>query len=552
MALIFVLSTGTAPAATQENAEEPNVEYQLRPVPEDNAAIDVALSFSLRKGGKALLQAEWESSNELGGEAEPQVEFAPPTDPGYTIEPFIPPGLDSNAARDSGSIAFAPRKTWVVKASEDARYTLKYRVVLQGLDQPRGGSETAQVFQSPRAVTDSDLTVFKASDVLICPRKDLDGKTFSKTYRVGFDVENDDKVLVPWAADGKSKTSYIAGSESELLENFITWGRLELVNDRVKDTEVTVGFSADYEDQEQSERKLYVESLAGMLDDYRRTLGERPGLERLTVTACGAHRFGLEAPAAAALLDSVLLFHGGKSLNGAAAIAASAGLFNLWNGRSLVAKPGGEAEWFQSGLELFYPQRVAAVAGLVDSKDAYRDFSRVYESYLSDPRAGETPLASADADSDSFFATKGAAVTAAMSKRLQEESSPAKDIDWLLGELAEKFDHFKGGDYTLVDMAELLEDATDTSWDRFFERYVRGTGPVLASQFSATDLFGSNTTFGRVLNTGSGSGRNWIYLLVAVVLILMIPLIFSAYVRRAVKLDLSMPKILPDDEDEEE
>jgi hypothetical protein len=36
---------------------------------------------------------------------------------------------------------------------------------------------------------------------------------------------------------------------------------------------------------------------------------------------------------------------------------------------------------------------------------------------------------------------------------------------------------------------------------------------------------------------------------VALVVILLVPIVFSPYIRRAVKLDLSMPKILPDDDE---
>ncbi|MBU4240548.1 MAG: hypothetical protein KKE43_03510, partial [Actinobacteria bacterium] len=45
---------------------------------------------------------------------------------------------------------------------------------------------------------------------------------------------------------------------------------------------------------------------------------------------------------------------------------------------------------------------------------------------------------------------------------------------------------------------------------------------------------------------------SWIYLLVAAAVILMIPVIFSAYVKRSINLDVRMPKILPDDDEEDD
>src|SRR5450756_3091147 len=76
-----------------------------------------------------------------------------------------------------------------------------------------------------------------------------------------------------------------------------------------------------------------------------------------------------------------------------------------------------------------------------------------------------------------------------------------KDIDWLLGELAKKFDHFQGATYTMVDITELLEGATGKSWDRFFDERLNGTELLPPSEFSTSDLFGieSNGAGGKKL-----------------------------------------------------
>ena len=278
----------------------------------------------------------------------------------------------------------------------------------------------------------------------------------------------------------------------------------------------------------------------------------RDGLKALSVVLCGESRFGLKRPASGTLLDSVVLCDGGNTLEGNGAAAAADGFFELWDRWSLVPKPGGEAEWFQAGLPLFYPMRVAAQAGLMDSRQANEEFSRVYRAYLTDPESMEVSLVEAvkDPQGRALLARKGAAVCASLSQRLQEDSQgSAKDIDWLLSQMTKKYDAFAEKEYTLVDISELLEGATGISWDRYFEGRVRGTQAVLSSEFSATGLFGSSSGFGGGVVVGKGSGKSWIYLLVAMFIILMIPVIFGAYVRRAVKLDLTMPKILPDDDD---
>ena len=64
---------------------------------------------------------------------------------------------------------------------------------------------------------------------------------------------------------------------------------------------------------------------------------------------------------------------------------------------------------------------------------------------------------------------------------------------------------------------------------------------------------GTRSTFGRDRNAlvvGKGSGKSWIYLAIAIVIIMLVPIVFNTYVKRAVSLDLSMPKILPDDDDD--
>jgi hypothetical protein len=102
-------------------------------------------------------------------------------------------------------------------------------------------------------------------------------------------------------------------------------------------------------------------------------------------------------------------------------------------------------------------------------------------------------------------------------------------------------------------MSAILEKGTNTSWDAFFHDSVSGTSLILASTFSTTDQFGTGATVGGAKKlTGKGSGKNWIYLVIAILIILSIPIIFSTYIRRSVKLDVSMPKILPDDDDDED
>lgn len=501
----------------------------------DPGAVEVSLNFTLKQGEKALLAPPAAGGGTDSKVSGPQVELVPLRDPAYKIE----------AASPSGS-------GWVLTAIEGGDMPVDYRVTFGDVNSAGGNSEATGGAVAPRAISEPDLKVFRASDVLMCPRRPSEGRPVADDFKVVIELESGEKALVPWEPLGGSGKSFRVDTEKGLLENFITWGRLALVDVNSRGVEITTGFSGDYSKQKAAQRKAYTNALLTLHGDLDKTLGERAGRRRLSILMCGAKRFGLDGPGHETQLDSVVVFDDARELEGRGAAAAAGGLFDLWNRYSLVPKPGGESRWFQEGLGLFYPLRVAAIAGLMDSSKAYEEFSRIYRSYLSDLLAPTTSLIEAESvpEAQPLLANKGAAVVASIARKLPAESQgKVKDIDWLLGELIRRHDGFKGKKYTLVDISELLEGATGKSWDRYFAGRVRGTQSVLTSEFSVTDLFGNSTGFGKGLVVGKGSGAKWIYLLIAILLILMIPVVFSSYVRRAVNLDITMPKILPEDDD---
>ncbi len=517
-------------------AQEATIKFRLKSVESNQAAVDVVLSFKLNQGEKAVLKQNAVEEWEAAGMARPQVELLSTTSPAYQIETSPPPGAE-----------------WVITALVTGEMAVEYRVNYPDINRPRKDVEAPGGVAAPGAISSRGLRVFRGSDVLICPRKKADLAPLSGQFQVDISVPAGQKALAPWRTSGSNGSSFRVSGEAELLNNYMAWGPLDLITLRKSEPQVVAGFSRDYAKQSASERSAYGKSLSLLLDNLTRSLGKRPRLNRLSIILVGADRFGLKRPSYGTLLDSTVICHSGKELSGEGAAAAAGGLFQLWNGYSLVPASNGEAEWFQAGLALFYPMRVAAIVGLMNSSRAYEDFSQLYRAYLADPGASSTSLVEAESSPGArqLLALKGAAVCASLSKKLQDESKgSAQDIDWLLGRLAAKVNHFNGKDYSLVDISEILENATGQSWDRYFEERVRGTRAILSSDFSETGLFGT-TGFGKSMVVGGGSGRSWLYLLIAVVIILLIPVVFSAYVRRSVKLDLTMPKILPDDDDDE-
>jgi hypothetical protein len=517
-------------------AEQTTVDFRLKPVEGDPTAVDVALSFNLDKGEKAVLKPTSTEFWRAAGLTEPVVELTSTTGPSYQIE---------------GSATST--QEWILTALVTGEMNVDYRVVFLDLNRPRDDVEAPGGVGAPGAMSLGGLRVYRGSDVLLCPRMQDSLKPLSDQFQVEISAPKGQKVLAPWQATGEGGSSFKVSGEDELLDNYVAWGTLDLVTIREKDPQIVAGFSGDYAQQSASERSAYVKSLSRLYDNLAGSLGARPHLNKLSVVLVGVKPLGLDSPTYGTLLGSTVICHGGKELSGDGAAAAAGGLFQLWNEYSLVPASGGEAGWFQAGLPHFYPMRVAALAGLMDSGAAYQDFSQIYRAYLQDPQSSTTSLVEAEGNPGSprLLALKGAAVCASLSMKLQDQSKgSAHDIDWLLGRMAEKFDHFKGKDYALYDISEIVENATGESWDRYFQERVRGTKAILSSEFSESGLFGS-AGFGRSVVVGGGSGRSWLYLLIAILVILLIPVIFSTYVRRSVKLDLTMPKIIPDDDFEE-
>jgi hypothetical protein len=510
------------------------VKFKLKAVEGSPGVVEVTSSFNLSQGEQVVLKPSAGTDWSAAGLVQPKVELVPSTDGRYQVEALSPEG--------SG---------WLLTATSTGEVSVGYRVHFEDANRPRSASEARGGAAPPLAISSNGLEVVKGSDVLLCPRRQSDLAPVSNNFQVDVLLSSGQKALVPWEPLGKGGASFKVTGERQLLENYIAWGDLELITLQKSGPSVVVGFSRDFTALTDTQRSAYGKSLMVLLDNLTRTLSARPDLERLAIVMCGTRAFGLKQPAYSTLLDSTVVCTEGKELSGEGAAAAAGGLFQLWNGWSLVPAGGGEAEWFQAGLPLFYPMRVAALTGLMDSSAAYRDFSETYRAYLSDPRSQTTSLVQAAANpaDRAFLAHKGAALCASLSRKLQVESKgSSKNIDWLLGQMTAKYNNLKGRDYTLVDISEILENATGQSWDRYFDERVRGTGAILSSEFSETGLFGA-TGFGRTLVVGKNSGKSWIYIVVALVVILLVPIVFSPYIRRAVKLDLSMPKILPDDDE---
>lgn len=524
-ALLLVFAGGARPSETLAR-----VKFGLK-VPGGNTnAVDISLRFNLESGKKALVKPSAKPVQTGGDSLAPACELLSRPVPEYQVEPLE-----------------APATGWSVTGVKGGEVSIDYRVTLPHPTGHTSASEGGDGYVSDVWVVEPGLGLLAGSTAFMCPRDAESGSYLADDYALEIEMAGGEKALVPFAADGESFT---VARTRELLENYVCWGKLAVSGAGVRGTEVSVGFAGGFMKLSGDERKKYAEGLSSLFDGAAGVLGARPGLERLAALVDDAGRLGLDGSASSTLLGSVLLFQQGeRTLEGDRSVVASRGLFDLWNRWSMVPASEGEAFWFQAGLPGVYGDRLAVRAGFEEAGRAYGSFARLYAAYLADPRSKSLSLTEAWERGDMEFVTrKSTVLCAAIDKRLRDLTDGSKDIDWLTGQVAAAFDHFEGHDYTLVDIEELLENATGKSWARFFDEGVRGTGIIYASEFSSTQLFGPASAAGKPLSV-SGSGKGWILLAVAIVVILMIPLVFSTYVNRSVKLDLTMPKILPDDDD---
>jgi len=525
---LLALSPIAAAAQTSATA----VKFTLKSDISDTSAVDVQLSFNMKNGEKALVKPSDQASQVSSAGQPPSVELLPVNNPGYTVQ--------AQAGPDAG---------WLVTATKDGSVAFAYKVKFPAPLPATAAGEAAGEVAAPRAVASMDLKAFAAADALLVPQS-LSGEPLTQQYTVAVTTAQGEHVLSPW----KSVTGgFSVGSTDELLNNYIAWGKITVSNLRSTGPAINAGFTPGLS---ASEISAYGNNLLKIYDEMVRVMGVRANETNATVLVTGSAKYGLKAPASQSLRDSYVLFDGATTLKGPAAAAASKGWFDLWNGVSLVSRKNAGSSWLQEGLPWFYSERVAGKLGLMDVNAAYTEFTGVYASYLTDPTALTISLTDAEKNPGPprLLSTKGAALCAALQVKLSKEATGGtKDIEWLLGQMSAKFNHFKGVDYSLVDVSEILEKATGTSWDRFFSGPVSGTTVVLASEFSTTDVFGSGGVVGGAQHlAGKGSSKNWIYLAIAIVIIFLIPVIFSTYIRRSVKIDVSMPSIFPGLEDEED
>ncbi|MBN1289895.1 MAG: hypothetical protein JXA49_09700 [Actinobacteria bacterium] len=548
--LLVITLAGSAcfAVAMPVSAADNGINFHLKLIEEEQPTLEVTLEFNVEKDQKIALSPEGDYTSLIEGSTLYLDAISYPS-PVFTIVSVSEDTVKLEPLPDSGS-------GWLVTGIKNGTAQIVYSS--RKIESPDISTEqyvnanTAVMFSASPPVYEPsvfpivkhDIKVIKASELLICPKIYPDMSSLGESYTVSVEKRNDEKLFVPWDLNDEG-TGFNVNGTSELLDNFITWGIIDEVTIREDNPEIVAGFSTDYQRLTDSEKKEYAQNMGLIYEDLSNNLVSNRGVNRVPVVLCGARRFSFNSPDWDTLRSSSVIFHGGKGLKGEPSVTAAGAFFDLWNGYAFVPSLNGDSLWFEKGMSIFYPLRIANSSGLLDKESAFEMLSEIYVDYLDNPIGNETL---GNLEQNELFNSDGfasATLCASIDKRIIDETGGEKDISWLAGQVSNDFEHSEGKEYGLNDIIEILDEGAGGGWQKFLSERVIEKHLFLASEFSESGLFRGKSS---AKPGGSNSTRNWILLGVAIIVILSMPVIFSSYVRRAVKLDIKMPKIIPDDD----
>jgi hypothetical protein len=257
----FLLAAPPARAGTMEGS----VKYKLRADESSPGAFEVSLSFKLNKGDKVVLEPLVLSGTSAEGLTSGDVEFHIQPKPEYQVEPVSQNYADLRITANSGVEMEVP-----------------YRVSFQVEKPLQSAGEAPRNAKPVLPIILSDLQVFKASQVLICPRNPDTRSPITNDYQVEFAAGSGQTVLAPWEKPGEEYSFKVSG-ETALLENYIAIGRMKTLGKEESYCEITVGFTTDHQGLTSEQRKEYVDDLAALFGRISETTA---GASQAVDTGC--------------------------------------------------------------------------------------------------------------------------------------------------------------------------------------------------------------------------------------------------------------------------
>ncbi|MDD5748691.1 MAG: hypothetical protein PHP64_06570 [Actinomycetota bacterium] len=514
--LLFISIEGSyfkLPIAKAENRSITNIEYWLKLPAAGADKINVRLKLKINDTGDLILKAPLQSYE----------------------------GINSLEIKESCLLIgnkwkmVSLEKTkhgWMLRNCKPRKYEISYDV--RNVKYEAGGS--SEETSNEELISDEDVKLVKCSNLFILP--DVKPKASFENLRVHIEAKAGTKVVTPWKA--LRMNSFDVESRSALIDNFIAWGKLSVSDITSESGKIVVAVQRNF--WTENELADNAQTIKGIFSRMTRDLGQRGNNERVVVIVRRVKNDrGISFEA---LRDSIAISTNEKKTNGSNALLFSRALFALWNDSSILPKTSGNCFWFHEGTSILYPLKVSVIEGIMTAKEAEARISSIYESSLQHKNI--SILEAESKGQKNILKERGTLLCMLIDRRLRQYD---KSIEWLLKELARKKNYSKGEKYTLMDIEEIIENGTKKSWDRFLDEKLNSPSPPPLGDFMEDNYFDSQKS-NEALSGKKSSTSSIVFLLISILVVFSVPLISEKYVRNAVKLDIEMPKILPDDLEE--
>ncbi len=241
----------------------------------------------------------------------------------------------------------------------------------------------------------------------------------------------------------------------------------------------------------------------------------------------------------------------GDLLSDATIAATARGMASLLLYRSLDVEP--EALWLREGSSWYLQDLLPYEAGLWGANLFWDRFYLGFDTYRAARAGSELSMARAgalgyDSEGAAVALTRGGAVACASFDSELRSQPYALDLATFLRNLGE----MEGSEVPLgnADILAALNNLTGRDWSAFFQDHIEGSAEIPASAFSSLNIVEPGGA-GLPLETpeANTSTSDWIFLAMAVFVVLLIPFVLEPYTMRPRKPGFLERELAKDDED---
>jgi Peptidase M61 N-terminal domain len=243
---------------------------------------------------------------------------------------------------------------------------------------------------------------------------------------------------------------------------------------------------------------------------------------------------------------------GNDPLSDAIIEATARGMSSLLISEEL--KVESESEWLLQGSSWYLQDLLPYASGLWGANLFWDRFNLSYDTYRTARAASTASLAQAGTlgyeswEAAVILTCGGATACASIDSELRSQQPYALDLTTFLGNLAEMAS--AEDPLNNAETAAALTNLTGLDWTAFFRDYIEGTEEIPASAFSSLNIVEPGSS-GVAPETPEeeASPSDWIFIIVAVLVVFLIPFVLEPYTMRPRKPGFLERELAKDDED---